>query len=489
MLKKLILLITVLCFCLLGNHLFAQDNSTIEKGADPNRDYALKYLKSFESFVTNPDSFFVHGQRNLLLFDNTKAKRIHNFMSPKKRFKGRITPDSLYKHIVNYFPDGLGMVYKPDSLEYIAKKKSFANPVYAYKVPVEFSGFRKDGSLQSYQYDQYIYVKTDKESNRSITAVQNDRYHKKKFGKQIFREGFLMEARVNAFNTQVNVSHNQYFDGFIDCTYADFYYDWGYDWENPYRVTETSVNYGRAAYFNSFSNYGLDFIYMLKPFLGFGFGVSTYNYAPTYDIELANYQLPEIAGYIPTIYTGTRGLFDETNEGWYYDFQYQSHLEHRINISTAALPLFIRLQLGGKVLSFSTDLGLIYIPAPRYDSYLDGTVRYFGISTSTGELVTSNPSMGFGTYSYDNELVHSYQAENSQTLLFARANLSIQPSKYFYFNFSYSFHSLVELEYTEQWHMWDMYALRLPNADDMKGYNNLNIEFGVGLNLNNIFLK
>jgi hypothetical protein len=173
-----------------------------------------------------------------------------------------------------------------------------------------------------------------------------------------------------------------------------------------------------------------------------------------------------------------------------YNFWEQSQfLDHKINVSSAALPLFIRLQLGGKILSFSTDLGLIYIPAPRYDSYLDGTVRYFGISTSTGELVTSNPSMGFGTYSYDNELVHSYQAQSSQSILFARANITVQPSKYFYFNLSFSYHSLMELEYTEQWHIWDMYALRLPDADDMKGYNNFNFEFGVGLNLNNIFLK
>jgi hypothetical protein len=476
-------LLAILPLLLLSNLLSAQGDTKTQFDTDINREFALRYLKSFESFVTNPDSFFVQGQRNLLFFEKPKAKRIYNFMSPKKFFKGRITPDSLYKHIVTNFPDGLGVVYNPNELEFLAKKKKLNKPTYAYIIPVEYSGFRKDGTLQSYKYNQYIYVKNDKEGNQSIDAIQNERYHKKKFGKQIFREGLLVEPRINITNVAFGNSNH------YDIQYIDVTIDHG-EWEEEYSVLNSGIDYFITEKYLFDKNYGLDFIYMLKPFLGFGFGVSTYNYTPTYSIELANYQLPEIAGYIPTIYTGTRGLFDPNNRDWMYNFWEQSQfLDHKINVSSAALPLFIRLQLGGKILSFSTDLGLIYIPAPRYDSYLDGTVRYFGISTSTGELVTSNPSMGFGTYSYDNELVHSYQAQSSQSILFARANITVQPSKYFYFNLSFSYHSLMELEYTEQWHIWDMYALRLPDADDMKGYNNFNFEFGVGLNLNNIFLK
>jgi hypothetical protein len=52
-----------------------------------------------------------------------------------------------------------------------------------FKAPVEYSGFRKDGSLMSYSEDQYFYVKKGLKKT-SIARISNLNYYKMRLNGQ-----------------------------------------------------------------------------------------------------------------------------------------------------------------------------------------------------------------------------------------------------------------------------------------------------------------
>jgi hypothetical protein len=420
--------------------LTAQDNSKSPAKNDPNKDFVLNYLKSFDRFISNPDSFFYNGQRVIQSFERNNARSFYNFLSAKRYSKGNITPDSLYKHIVTYYPDGLGMVYDPTKLELVGKKKNFASSIYGYKIPLEYSGIRTDGSLLSYTDNQYIYIKSfanPKSKSIKITRVASESYQNKSFNRKIFRQGLLVEPSISTS---------------------------GYEEQQHLIFRDSNTEYWFYTT-DFFLNYGANLVFMFRPFWGVGVGFHTLNEAPKISFVSNGYEMNEIAGYTPIVL------------GSY---------THRIITSSYTTPVFTRLQFGWVNFSIAFDAGVGIIYKPRYESILDGNINYHGISMNTGELVTSHPTLGFGSYRYNSELVNLYQSDKNQQYLFGKISLHFQPSKYFYVSLSGSYRAMFKLDYNEQWHMFDMYALRLKDINHPT-WSSLSREISIGFNINNMF--
>ena len=432
--------------------------------SDPNKAYVLNYLKSFDRFINNPDSFFVIGQRNLQYFGDKKAKTVFNFLSPKERMKGNISPDSLYKHIVTYFPDGLGVVYNPEKVELINKKKNFFSNTYVYKTDVEYSGIRKDGNLVSYIGNQYYYVKSGrgkKSSKISIERVANDWHYKSKFKRSLFREGLFIEPAIGVNVDSYLSTINEY--RFEETDWVDNGDGWGY-----------YTDYVSHDYYSFVEEYKLNFslnlVYMIKPFIGFGVGVSSFNTSSVLGTNYHNYSFPEIMGYIPEIS--------------------DSDLYHIIRTKSVSAPGFVRFQFGLPQISLSVDLGGGMLLRPQFDSYLRGYVDYYGVSVVDGSVETNNPTLGFMKYTFKDELVYQHRPEKNIPFYFAKANLNFQFSKYYYMRFSFNYTQVLDIDYYESWHMFDMFATGASTKSmDKKPLDVYQAEFGIGLNINEIFLK
>ncbi|HOP05435.1 MAG TPA: hypothetical protein PLE67_13255 [Tenuifilaceae bacterium] len=452
-------------FCILsfGNVTTAQIEQKYPGVSDPNKAYVLNYLKSFDRFINNPDSFFVNGQRNLQYFGNKKAKTVFNFLSPKERMKGNISPDSLYKHIVTYFPDGLGIVYYPEQLELIVKKKNFFSNTYVYKTNVEYSGIRKDGNLVSYSGNQYYYVNSGrgkKSSKISIQRVANDWHYKTKFKRSLYREGLFIEPAIG-----VNVE--SYLSTINDTKIETIWVDYGDGWGNYESYTSNEL----YSFIEEYKlNYSLNLVYMIKPFIGLGVGVSSFNTSTTLGTDYYYYYLPEIMGYIPTIQ--------------------QSDLYHIIRTKSVSTPAFVRFQFGLPQVSLSFDLGGGMLLKPQFDSYLRGYVDYYGVSVVDGSVVTNDPTLGFMKYTFKDELVYQHRPEKNIPFYFAKANLHLQFSKFYYMRFSFNYTQVLDIDYYESWHMFDMFATGASaKSMDKKPLDVYQAEFGIGLNINEIFFK
>lgn len=416
-----------------------------KKTTADNVEYIREYLQTFNNYINNPDEYKNEHKNITKFFVKSQSKSFYNFFSTKNLNKGYISPDSLVKHIIAYYPDGFGMVYNSDKIEFVSKKKDFSHKVYVYKIPVEYSGIKKDGSVMRYAGDQFIYVKTNKNQHtiKGITNISDSKYFKSSFRKKIYRQGLFIEPFFpvsTSSKLNLNISSG------------------------------TNANYqGRNIVTPFGKNIGLNIIYMFKPFFGLGLGYSTYNYGTGMDIEITDYRMSEIFGYIPVINS--------------------DNLTHEINIRSITIPAFLRLQVGYSAISTSFDIGLGYLNNPLYDSYLIGNATFYGISIIDEQLVTNNPTYGFNNYTFENDLVYQYKSQTSYFYTFWRANLNLQFSKYFYLRVAYSSHNLPEMEYVHSWHMFDMFALRLPNVDGKWPLKHNSIELGIGFNINEMFLK
>lgn len=218
---------------------------------------------------------------------------------------------------------------------------------------------------------------------------------------------------------------------------------------------------------------GVNLVYMLRPGFGLGVGFANYKYSTLYRILLRGYELPQSLGYIPTLYTTINSNVDK--------------LDHRIEASGFSMPVFMRMQVGDRYFSVSFDLGIGMVFKPRYDSYLTGKVAVFGVDPETGQTNTNDPSLGFGTFTYDNTLVKSIKAEVNPKYFLARFSMQIQPVKYAYLKLSSGIIG-TDIAYESSWHKYDMHALRLPNAMEEKRLMTFFTEFSIGLNLNEIAL-
>jgi hypothetical protein len=148
----------------------------------------------------------------------------------------------------------------------------------------------------------------------------------------------------------------------------------------------------------------------------------------------------------------------------------------------------MRLQLGTRYFSGSLDLGIGFTYKPQYKSYLTGSVSVYGYDPETGSLNTNEPSLGFGTFDYNNTLVNRIKSEKTLGYLLVRANVHIQPVRYAYIRLSSGFIGS-EIDYKQSWHRFDMHSLRLPNALLKNRTMSLFTEIAIGFNVNELVLS
>jgi hypothetical protein len=281
-----------------------------------------------------------------------------------------------------------------------------------------------------------------------------------RFKKQVFRQALLVEPFFPVYAvTQGSWEHSD----------SDRQYNY-YSTETV-NYYQSSESYNSNLFFKGTS--GVNLVYMFKPSFGLGVGFINHNYTTLYRILLRGYELPQSLGYIPTLYTTIDSNVDK--------------LDHKIEASGFSMPLFIRMQVGDRYFSLSFDLGIGEVFKPRYDNYLTGKVAVFGVDSETGQTNTNDPSLGFGTFTYDNTLVKSIKAEVNPKYFLARFSMQIQPVKYAYLKLSGGMIG-TDIVYENSWHKYDMHALRLPNAMEEKRLTTFFTEFAIGLNLNEIAL-
>ncbi len=444
------------CLSFFLSSINAQNSKKDIKQANEQKEFLLKFMKQLNGYINEPDSFAQNKEEILLYFDKKNSKAVYNFTSPKKK-KNTLSSIQFIDEINANFPEGFGLSYEEDKFEFIKKKNNIISKTYVFKAPVEYSGFRKDGSLMSYAEDQYFYIKKGLKKS-SISRISNINYYKMRFKKQVFRQALLVEPFFPVYAM----------------TQGSFEYS---DNDYEYYSSETIDYYSSNESYNSNlflkGTNGVNLVYMFKSGFGLGVGFTNYSYTTLYRIMYRGYELPQSLGYIPTLYTTIDSDVDK--------------LDHKIEASGFSMPFFMRAQVGDRYFSVSFDLGIGVVFKPRYDSYLTGKIAVFGVDSETGETNTNFPQQGFGTFTYDNTLVKSIKSEVNSKYFLARLNMQIQPVKYAYLRLSSGIMG-TDIVYENSWHKYDMHAIKLPNAMEKKRLMTFFTEFSIGLNLNEIAL-
>jgi hypothetical protein len=491
---KALLVLVCLSF---NSVLFAQDKSA-KKSIEAQKEFLVNYLKTFDTYISNPDSF-AHNKANVLNnFESQKSKTVYNFINPVvppepkrknskpkyKVLKGEfISAEKLVSNIEQSAPDGLGMSFNKDKIELVGKTNSFTHKTFVLKAPVEYSGFRKDGSLVSYANDQYFYINSTSRKNK-VGHIKEKKHFEHTFLKEQRRKGLFIELSTNA--------HKGSWISGVD--YHTHQFEYVPMWSDYVNEAYTGfLTYFFLGDFSVFNSHSLSFIYMFTPGFGIGTGYTRLTSGYLLLINAENYQFSPNADYTLSIYTDLNDSYYDYSipEGYYYNNDNNSeYLEHRINMTANTVPLFIRLQTGRRYVTLSTDIGLRAIIKPTYENYLDGSIRLLGINKLTGETTVSgpnpeNPDLPLGKYTYNNEFIGKEKGENLM-YFFWRLNLNIQPTKHFYVRLSSGFQGGNETNYNKSKHSWDMYGLNLPTANATKQNLELFTEVALGININNL---
>jgi hypothetical protein len=435
--------------------MLSAQNSPLEKGGT-HRAFLFDFMRNLREYLSEPDSFSVNKTKFEFFFSNKTSKSIHNFISPKKNVRETVSPSKFINSVTTNFPDGLGLSYSEDDFKRVITKTNIFSKEFVYKGPIEYSGFRKDGSLLSYSNDQYYYVKQGIKRT-SISRISDKGYYNRTYIKGVFRESLFVEPFFPVFFTTSN--EYEYSSS------ESGNYDHG-----TLRYENSSEDFDEMQLFQG--NKGVNIIYMVKHFLGFGLGFSEYNYTTLFEINFSGYELPYSMGYIPTLFSSG----DDAG------------LKHKVVSSGFSTPFFMRLQLGTRYFSGSLDLGIGFTYKPQYKSYLTGSVSVYGYDPETGSLNTNEPSLGFGTFDYNNTLVNRIKSEKTLGYLLVRANVHIQPVRYAYIRLSSGFIGS-EIDYKQSWHRFDMHSLRLPNALLKNRTMSLFTEIAIGFNVNELVLS
>jgi hypothetical protein len=447
----------------LANNLWAQHKKADSPRALESKGQVTLYLKTFDRYANNPDDYANNAQDLLSLFGSSKSKIIHNFLS-KEHFKGDfISPLQFHTHIVGSYPDGLGTAFSVDSIELLDIRGSIFSKTHVFKAPVEYSGIRKDGKILSFADHQYFYIRSAG-SKKSISRIASADYHNKVFRKKMFREGLFLEISSNIV-AMAGMFPYRYSSNGNPFTYEaydqinDFYYTYSLSNELTY-----SGDYRTSSAYN-----GLIFnlVYMPKPWFGFGVGYGKDKHIARFEVSANQYIVAdEIQGFIPIL-----------------NF---AHFYHYIKVEYSAVPVFVRFQTGKPKFNFSFDLGAQIQVKPSYESSIWGNAEFTGLDLATNQMIYSHPTLPFGKYEWDDDVVRLTQENKSYGYLFGRINMNIQPSKYFYFRISSAMH-LLKLNYADSWHMFDMHALRLGFDENSRRYSSINIELALGLHISELF--
>ncbi len=460
----------MLALVFLSTFLLKAQTDNQPKGLEESQKaYLIEYLNAFDTFINNPDKYWENKKTIQKYFEQPQYKRVFNFLSAKLPQKGYITPDSMVKHIYTYYPDGLGISFSSDSLKLVGEKKNLFSKTYVFKTHVEYSGIRNDKYLLNYNGNQYFYLKSKsikKNTPIKVSYITDKKFYQTRFKKMVYRVGFILEPHINLMgitNSEASFSEQ-------GVTSNPEYNEWG----QFNIVYENEVKKPDAA-----NIFGADLIYMFTPNIGIGSGYSNFVQTANWYIELTrywayNYQNihSDIFGFIP-------------------DVQTSGDLEQQVTISSSAnIPVFLRLQLGWGTASISFDIGYSTIFKPQYKSYFDGEVAYRGVSFANNTIVyNTDATLGFGNYNLKDEMVHHHQSKENISFMFTRFNFNVNLSKNFYFRISSLYHRIDKIDYNESWSMFDMYALRLEDADMSREWTNFSMEFGIGFNITQMVMQ
>lgn len=444
--------------------------NAVSKMDTKSQELLNSYFKTFAEFAEEPKAQQPLKEDIYSLYSSKRKKIFYNIFNEEKRDKrGFISPRRKLKTIEKNFPMGMGVLFPADGLTVLERRKGITSSTLVYKVPVEYSGMQTDGkgatSIFNYSDDQYFYVENYwwmENSKPKIKRIGNAKDYKRRFGKILFCQGLFVEPFISYGSAA--------FGGYFSNNSPGYLFDY------------TNANFGANA------------LLMIKPFFGLGAGLQRFNYSVKtyfegnfYDRDLeyrdGSFELMRMVP-IPII------------NGYEVDYFIDGlGEEHRISGTTSTI--FARLQWGGKNSGMSVDVGMGVTSKLRNDVYLDGTARSFGISTLTGDTLFTNPTMGFGTYTYKGDLAKSYRIPQNQKYLLMRWNLvNLQFSRYYYFRLSAT-GTIMNFYHRESLHRFDVYAHHINNDNvyDVDFEHNrrtmmtLSFEFAIGVKLTDLILK
>lgn len=465
--KYCFLIITISMFFMFCNTAHGQFLRIDKSNPDSARLYLFKYLNMFNDYINTPDQFEVNRVEVLNMFRKKEKRRIVNFITSRDFLRGKISPNKLHTEIPQQYPNGFGMKYSSDSVEYLKSRHGLFSNTYVYKLSMEYSGMRRDGSFLNYKKNQYFYVQAQAGKHK-MERISESGYFKRKFKKQIYRKGLFVELGASlAGVTQIPDIGRE---SSLAYTFENnrFFYDY--------------ILEGRQTvdYFNSF---GFNLYYMFKPWIGTGLFVSGCNYSASYKYPLANTQHSNSL----TLYYGNMVIptsFDRVS------IIQSRGFTQRFDVDSDVWGAFIRLQGGGSLFSFSIDLGGGQQVKPTYTNYIDGQIRYLGFDAN-GYIDLESNEYGYGVYNYDNEKTYTGKGD-SRWFVLGRPNIHIQPSKYFNFRISPELMFFLQGYPNEPWHKWDYRAVYQDIKED-SGLSldnwHVSLEFAIGIHINEVLAR